>query len=230
MTRRRPLALAATLLWLGLASPAHAACPECDGDGAVAIDELITVVGIALGDASLDACPAVDRNGDGAVSIDEIIAAINAALAGCPAEDTPTPTPAPTASTPGPVPTQAAALRDWLVAGAYRGWAAESAPHPSTGPHGGFVRTYLNDVLVASLSAADAAHPAGAVAVKELYFSNPSGPVREWAVMVKLQADSDAGRGWYWYEGVGLAGVGLSICTGCHSDGRDFVLIPFPLQ
>ena len=53
--------------------------------------------------------------------------------------------------------------------------------------------------------------------------------------MVKLQADSDAGRGWYWYELFGsgpppLQGVGHGVCTGCHSSGRDFVRIPFPLQ
>lgn len=210
-----------------LASPARAqGCPECNGDGEVAINELITGIAIALGERPLDDCPAMDGDGDGSLSIAELITAISVALASaCEAGATPSPT-----ATPAPIPTAAVALRDWLRAGTYLGWAAESAPHASTGPHGGYVRTYLNDVLFDSLSAGNAAHPTGAVAVKELYFSRPEGPVREWAVMIKLDDDSDLGRNWYWYEGVGLAGAGLSICTGCHAAGKDFVLIPFPLQ
>jgi hypothetical protein len=94
------------------------------------------------------------------------------------------------------------------------------------------VRTFLNPAIFASLSAGDPQHPAGAAAVKELYFNGAT--VRGWAVMVKLQADSDLGRGWYWFESFGsgepLEGVGIGVCTGCHSAGRDFVRIPFPLQ
>jgi hypothetical protein len=225
VTRLAALALAALL---SLAGTSRAqGCPECNGDGMVAINELITGIAIALGERPLDDCPNMDGNADGGLSIAELINAIAIALTSAcePAITTPTPT-----ATPAPIPTDAEALRDWLRDGAYRGWAAESAPHQSTGPHGGFVRTYVNDVLFDSLSAASAAHPSGAVAVKELYFSRPDGPVREWAVMIKLDDDSDLGRNWYWYEGVGLAGAGLSICTGCHSAGKDFVLIPFPLS
>ena len=59
-------------------------CPgDCNGDGSVAINELITGVNIALGSATLDACPAFDTNSDGAVAINELIAAVNAALGGC---------------------------------------------------------------------------------------------------------------------------------------------------
>ena len=56
---------------------------DCNGDGTVAINELITGVNIALGSAALDACPAFDGSGDGTVAINELIAAVNAALAGC---------------------------------------------------------------------------------------------------------------------------------------------------
>ena len=45
--------------------------------------------------------------------------------------------------------------------------------------------------------------------------------------MVKIQDDSDFGRGWYWYEFFGSSGggsIGNPGCTGCH------VRIPFPLQ
>lgn len=56
---------------------------DCNGDGTVTIDELITQVNIALG-APLAACPAGDRNDDGAISIDELIVAVTNALGGCP--------------------------------------------------------------------------------------------------------------------------------------------------
>lgn len=60
------------------------ACPgDCDGNGTVAINELITGVNIALGAAALDTCAAFDGDGDGTVAINELIAAVNAALAGC---------------------------------------------------------------------------------------------------------------------------------------------------
>jgi hypothetical protein len=64
---------------------APATCPgDCSGDGTVAINELITGVNIALGSATLDACPPFgDCNGDGSVAINELIAAVNAALGGC---------------------------------------------------------------------------------------------------------------------------------------------------
>ena len=47
------------------------------------IDELITLVNIALGSANISACMAGDSNHDGQISIDEIIRAIDAALNGC---------------------------------------------------------------------------------------------------------------------------------------------------
>jgi hypothetical protein len=242
--------LVATVLvaCLLLAPAAQAQCPcDCDGDGAVAIDEIITVIGIALGSQPLGACPGAD-GGDGEVTIDEILACVSAVLSGCPepplptptASPTPTPTPTvvpeptPTPSEIPPIPTTSRELLAWLQAGHYTTWASESAPHPSGGPHGGTVRTYLNDVVLASLQAGNPTHPAGSAIVKELYFSGST--VRNWAVEIKIQDDSAGGRGWYWWEGVGLQGVGLSICTGCHGQNyrsfvsKDFVLTPFPLQ
>jgi len=234
-----------TVLVAGLPSRAPAAdCADCNGDGAVTIDELITGIGIALGAAELSACPPIDRNGDAAVSIDELVAAIGNALQGCATATTPTPTltAAPTrvppSATPTPPgsdsqipPTEAAALVAWLEAGSYLGWQAESAPHASAGPHFGIVRTFVNNALFDSLSGDHPQHPGGAAAVKELYGSGTT--VRGWAVMLKLQDDSNAGRGWYWYErfnGSGSGAIGNRVCTGCHSAGRDFVRIPFPLQ
>jgi cysteine-rich repeat protein len=99
------LALGA-LFVAAVAGPAGAQCPgDCNGDGTVAINELITGVNIALGSASVSSCPSVAVSGDGTVAINEIISAVNNALNGCTAVS-PTPTATPTTSvTVTPVPT-----------------------------------------------------------------------------------------------------------------------------
>jgi hypothetical protein len=57
---------------------------DCDQRRTVTIDELILGIGIALGDATVAACPSVDVDGDGRVSIDELVAAVDRALSTCP--------------------------------------------------------------------------------------------------------------------------------------------------
>jgi hypothetical protein len=213
---------------------------DCDGDGVVAIDELVTSVNIALGGAALSVCSGANGDDDGQVTVDELVVAVSNALNGCPipATLTPTvtlpPTTTPTAEAVNGVPTEPAALLRWLQAGSYLDWAAASGRHPSLGPHTSTVRTFLNDTAIASLEAGNSSHPVGTALVKELYGSSPT--VVGWAVMVKVQTDSDGGRGWYWYEGASLSGTGLRVCTGCHGSdyrgltSRDFVLTPYPLQ
>ncbi len=56
---------------------------DCNGDGTVAINELILGVDIALGEADVTACPAIDANDDLTVSINELILAVDSALSGC---------------------------------------------------------------------------------------------------------------------------------------------------
>lgn len=131
-------------------------------------------------------------------------------------------------------PTESSALFAWLGSGAYETWSAESAIHPSAGPHGGDVRTYVNDALFDSL-AAGSTHPAGAAAVKELY---SGAELQGWAVGVKTAPDSAAGDNWFWYEIFSVtdpsnpvaAGLGVGLCSNCHEGGLDYVLTPFPLQ
>ena len=65
--------------------PVPACVGDCNGDGTVAINELITGVNIALGSLPVSACEAIDANGNGEVAINELIAAVNNALSGCPA-------------------------------------------------------------------------------------------------------------------------------------------------
>lgn len=65
-------------------TPPPVAClGDCDGDGSVAINELITGVGIALGSRELSACPAFDGDDSDSVAINELITAVNNALTGC---------------------------------------------------------------------------------------------------------------------------------------------------
>ena len=64
-------------------TPIVIACAgDCNGDGEVTIDEIISLVNVALGDIPLT-CPSADLNHDGEITMDELIVAINNALAGC---------------------------------------------------------------------------------------------------------------------------------------------------
>ena len=79
---------AATLVGIAIglcvASGASAQCVgDCNGDGMVAINELITGVNIAQGATPLSQCPSFDVNGDNMVGINELITAVNNALNGC---------------------------------------------------------------------------------------------------------------------------------------------------
>ncbi len=56
---------------------------DCNGDGVVTVDEVLTGISIALGDVSLLRCAAFDDNLDGDVTVDEILAALDRALTGC---------------------------------------------------------------------------------------------------------------------------------------------------
>ncbi len=97
---------ATALLLTTMAVPAAAQCPgDCDGNGTVAINELIRGVNIALGNADVSTCTAMDVDGSGTVAINELIQAVNAALTGCPDPGTPTNTPTST-RTPTSTPTQ----------------------------------------------------------------------------------------------------------------------------
>ncbi len=61
-----------------------AACAgDCSGNGRVTIEELVTMVQIALGNAAVTTCAAGDIGSDGAISIDELVLAVNDTLAGC---------------------------------------------------------------------------------------------------------------------------------------------------
>lgn len=70
---------------------------DCNGDGQVTVDEILTLVNIALGDAQAADCESGDVNHDGQITVDEILTAVTNALNGCdPAPPlAPTPVPSP---------------------------------------------------------------------------------------------------------------------------------------
>src|SRR5262245_36518139 len=78
---------------------------DCDDDGEVEINELISGVNILVGALGISACSSLD-NGQGEVTVDRLIAAVNNALCGCEGcSSSPTATPTPTGTTVTPTPT-----------------------------------------------------------------------------------------------------------------------------
>ena len=100
------------LAWLLVAmtatrgGPLAAQCVgDCTRDRTVTVDEILTMVNIALGGAQISACPAGDANHDARITVDEVLAAQNDALSGCAMVNTPTASPTPSGnSQPTPTP------------------------------------------------------------------------------------------------------------------------------
>jgi len=57
---------------------------DCNGNSEVTVNELLTMVNIALGNAAASACAAGDTNADGQVTVSEIVTAVGRALSVCP--------------------------------------------------------------------------------------------------------------------------------------------------
>lgn len=67
---------------------------DCDRNGTVGINELLTGVNIALEREALDTCPGFDTDDNGSLQVNELLGAVRSALQGCRLPD-PTPTPTP---------------------------------------------------------------------------------------------------------------------------------------
>jgi hypothetical protein len=78
---------------LNTTPPAQTCAGDCNGNGQVSVDEVITLVNITLavpqpsactaGGTPVSVCTGGDLNGDGQITIDEIVAAVSKALNGC---------------------------------------------------------------------------------------------------------------------------------------------------
>jgi hypothetical protein len=75
---------------VGGAGAARACIGDCNGDGVVAVPELIVGVRISLGEAPLSDCPAFAVGPGSVVDITALVTAVAAALDGCPATPTAT--------------------------------------------------------------------------------------------------------------------------------------------
>ncbi len=62
--------------------PPPACVGDCLGDTQVTVDELITMVNIALGETDMSECEVGDDD-DGLITVDEILMSVNTALNGC---------------------------------------------------------------------------------------------------------------------------------------------------
>jgi hypothetical protein len=56
---------------------------DCDGHASVTVDEILTMVNIALDNVPPGDCLAGDANQDGQITVGEILTAVNNALNGC---------------------------------------------------------------------------------------------------------------------------------------------------
>jgi hypothetical protein len=65
-------------------SPVNGPCAgDCDNSGQVLINEVITMVNIALGTLGADACGNGDTSRNSGIEVSEIVAAVNSVLLGC---------------------------------------------------------------------------------------------------------------------------------------------------
>jgi hypothetical protein len=83
-TPTRPRTSTPTRTRTATATPRQVGCVgDCNQDGEVTVDEVLSAIGVALGTAAVNRCTAVDTDRDGRVTVDEILTAMNYALNGC---------------------------------------------------------------------------------------------------------------------------------------------------
>ena len=117
-------------------------------------------------------------------------------------------------------PTAIKRVEAWLARGFYKDWKCEDEPTaktfgaPAIHAHGGKSYVCSNQLLADSDITGAEEFPEGVASVKEIL--DDAGKLTLTAVAVKVAAESDGGKGWYWYEGARYSGVGIGTCTGCH--------------
>lgn len=57
---------------------------DCDGNGTVVVNELVTGVNIALSRATVGACAPMDTNASSTITVEELVTSVNRLLGGCP--------------------------------------------------------------------------------------------------------------------------------------------------
>jgi len=96
--------LEADYVWTFAAERSPSYCVgDCNQDGRVSVDELVTSVGIAVDEIPIERCEWADDSGDAVVAVDELVRCVNSTLYGCFAGGASVPTPgaSPTATATG---------------------------------------------------------------------------------------------------------------------------------
>jgi hypothetical protein len=79
-----PTSTSATIATSTATPPDPASCAgDCDESGSVTVNELVTLVSIAMDSMPIQACGAGNVDGDQEIALDEIVTAVNRALRGC---------------------------------------------------------------------------------------------------------------------------------------------------
>lgn len=128
-------------------------------------------------------------------------------------------------------PGEHAALEAFLEADSYLDWPKEAAIHASP-IHGDGVRVFYGPLAAQTVRSGAETFPAGAATVKELW---KDGAIHGFSVWVKTDADSQQGKGFYWYESFDngstvIEGQGHATCVGCHSLGKDYLRSERPFE
>ncbi len=82
--RTRPPTPTATATASPTLGPSCACGGDCDCSGSVTVDEILRLVTIALGEASMATCRNGDSGGDGRILVDDVLRSIGHVLTGCP--------------------------------------------------------------------------------------------------------------------------------------------------
>jgi len=118
-----------------------------------------------------------------------------------------------------PPTTSAKDIESWLENGDYKSWACETVEHAQlkVSPHG-FNRVCSNELASTFEGTVDDERPVGTASVKELY--DDAATLVGYAMSIKMGADSDSGKNWFWYERLAkdtvANGLGVPGCVGCH--------------
>lgn len=78
-----PAAVLASVFFFFPLTAKPACIGDCDGDGVVTVNEVVTLVRVLLGQTPLGLCAEADVNGDGAIDVAEIVKAVRSLLVGC---------------------------------------------------------------------------------------------------------------------------------------------------
>lgn len=120
-------------------------------------------------------------------------------------------------------PAGASELLERVRAEQYRTWLrapGNERRSPGTGPHGGQIDVYVNTVISGALAAGGhiEAWPPGSITVKDGF----QGAVQTITAVMEKRSD-----GWFYAEydaaGTPTSSGRPAVCTGCHSEGSDFI-------